>query len=316
MSCIETPRLEARPYPEHLARASRALLSSAVRLPLDPFLAEVAHLVRARYPQHSAQVDEAAADLGVDVLVLTLAQLNYDLALSQYACSTMALATPDGPVVARNMDWCPADLIAGASCLVPTAHGLSAGFVGSVGVVTGLSQRGFGVVLNAVIGGGPDPEGYPMLLFLRHLLDEASDFDDALRRATQTRLASSALITLAGTRNDQRVVVERSPTRAEVRRPTGDQPLLTTNHYRQLARADEPCDRFGCLTRWTRDLPARPGVEDLLALLTREPVANEITAQHIILHPASGLMRMWVPAHLMAAEPAAPMGLRELFGGA
>src|SRR5204862_170667 len=84
--------------------------------------------VRARYPEHAAQVDEAARDLGVDNLVLTLGQLSYDLTLSQYACSTIALATPDGPVAARNMDWCPADLIARASCVVPGGNGILAGW--------------------------------------------------------------------------------------------------------------------------------------------------------------------------------------------
>jgi hypothetical protein len=316
MPCTETLHLSSRPYPGHLVRAARALLADAVQVPLGPMPAELARLVRARYPQHAAQVDEAAHDLGVDPLVLTLGQLSYDLTLSQYACSTVALATPDGPVVARNMDWMPTDLIARASCVVPTEHGLSAGFVGGVGVVTGLSRRGFAVVLNAVVGGGPDLDGYPVLLFLRHLLDEARDFDDAVERATTTRLSSPALITLAGTRNDQRAVVERAPTRAAVRRPVGDQPLLTTNHYRLLARADEYCDRFSCLTGWARELPAAPRVEDLLGLLTRPPVFNEITAQHIVLHPPSGLLRMWVPSELLGGGGHSGAGtLRELLGG-
>jgi hypothetical protein len=315
MACIETPRLDSRPYPDHLVRAARALLADAIRLPLDPMLREVAEVVQARYPQHATQLHEGARDLGVDPVVLTLGQLSYDLVLSQYACSTMALATPDGPVVARNMDWMPADLIARASCVVPTEHGLSAGFVGGVGVVTGLSRRGFAVVLNAVVDSGPDLDGYPVLLFLRHLLDEARDFDDALRQATTTRLTSPALITLAGIHNDQRAVVERTPTRAEVRRPEGDGPLFTTNHYRLLARPDEYCDRFPCLMRWTRELPARPGIEELLALLRREPVFNEITAQHVILHPASGMLRMWVPSALLAGGEHTGSGtLRELLG--
>lgn len=318
MTCIETPRLDSRPFPAPLQDASRALLASSVRLPPDPTLRDLAQMVRDRYPAHRQQIDEAAAELGVDPLLLTLGQLNYDLQMGQFACSTMALATPDGPVAARNMDWWPADLIARASCVVPAGQGHSAGFVGGVGVVTGLSRRGFGVVLNAVVGGPPDLDGYPVLLFLRHLLDEALDFDDALRRATTTRLASSALITLVGTRNHERAVVERTPRHAEVRRPQGDRPLLTTNHYRQMAPPDEGCDRYPCLTRWADDLPARPAAEDLLGLLRRGPVFNEITAQHIVMHPAAGVLRMWVPAELLGEqrERAGSEVLRELLEGA
>src|SRR5439155_24347759 len=126
---------------------------------------------------------------------LTLAKLSYDVLMGLYACSTVALATPGGPVVARNMDWSPEGKIARASCVMPTAHGLNPGPLGCVGVVTGLSRRGFAVVLNAVGCPRLEPAGYPVLLFLRHLLDRAADFDDALRLAQSTPLLSSALIT-------------------------------------------------------------------------------------------------------------------------
>ena len=65
-----------------------------------------------------------------------------------------------------------------------------------------------------------------------------------------------------------------------------------------------------------RELPRRPRPEDLLALLTRPPVANEITAQHVVLHPASGLLRMWVPSALAGGTHADPAALRELLGRA
>src|ERR1700730_3500788 len=34
-----------------------------------------------------------------------LANVSYDLLLAHFGCSTVALATPSGPVVARNMDF-------------------------------------------------------------------------------------------------------------------------------------------------------------------------------------------------------------------
>jgi hypothetical protein len=220
----------------------------------------------------------------------------------------MVLATDQGPVVARNMDWSPTDLIARASCVVPTAHGLNAGFVGAPGIVTGLSQRGFAVVLNAVGCERLEPGGYPVLLFLRHLIDHAADFDDAVRLCSKTALLASGLLTLAGTRNEQRVVVERAPSRFALRWAEGNRPLVTTNHYLALHEGGDCCDRYRALSRWAAELPARPGVEDLLALLLRHPLYNEITAQHIVMHPASGMMRMWVPSGLLSGAEHAPAG--------
>ena len=57
--------------------------------------------------------------------------------------STAALAGPEGPIMARNLDWSPADLLAQAGCVLPLENGLHAGFPGGIGVVTGLSHNCF-----------------------------------------------------------------------------------------------------------------------------------------------------------------------------
>src|SRR5205085_1725240 len=69
-----------------------------------------------------------------------LANVAYDLILSQFGCSTVALPTPTGPVVARNMDFWPEDLLARASYLLRvTRHRqpvfASAVWPGAIGVV-------------------------------------------------------------------------------------------------------------------------------------------------------------------------------------
>jgi hypothetical protein len=309
MNCTETLRLGTPPYPTHLVRASRNLLNhTAPLLRQEPRTVLLAREMLRRYPEHRAHTEAAAGALGGDPLDLMLATLSYDLLMGMYGCSTMVLATDEGPLVARNMDWSPEDLIARASCVVPTANGLNAGFVGAPGVVTGLSKRGFAVVLNAVGCERLDPAGYPMLLFLRHLIDHASDFDDAVRLCSTTPLLASGLLTLAGTRNDQRVVVERAPSRFALRRPEGNRPLVTTNHYLALHAGGDCCDRFRSLSRWAADLPSRQADEDLLGVLLRPPLYNSITAQHIIMRPAAGTMRMWVPTPLLAGAEHAHAG--------
>jgi hypothetical protein len=246
-----------------------------------------------------------------------LANLSYDLVLARLGCSTVALPTPDGPVVARNMDWWPEDLLARASYLIRFSHHgelrfINAGWPGSIGVVTGLSARGFAVILNAVTcAEGVRKTGYPVLLYLRRVLEDARDFDAALGMIAEQKLAAPALITVVGTRNDQRVVVERSPTRAALRWPAGDQPLIATNEYRALVQSGESklgvlahtaCSRYDALNRFFAGHRGDQDIEDagLLYILSDPAVLQSITAQHIILRPRRAEARLFVPSRLMA----------------
>ncbi|HEY7308091.1 MAG TPA: C45 family peptidase [Gemmataceae bacterium] len=289
------------PYPPPQIESARALLAEiAEQLRPHPLSRQAAVLVRQRYLDHAAQIDADARLLGVDPIDLTIANLSYDLFLGLFGCSTIVLATPEGPFVARNMDWLMPDRIARASCVVPLPNGVHAGAVGSTGVVSGQSRHGFVVVLNAVLTDKVDLQGYPVLLFLRHLMDRAGSFDEAVEMACRTRLASAALITLAGTRNEQRVCVERSPRACQQRRPHGDEPLLVTNHYLRLAEP-HACPRFEYLSRQFRRQP-RPDAEGLLALLQHPSVRQDITAQHILASPARGIFRLFVPVDLLEQE--------------
>src|SRR4029077_14571897 len=92
-----------------------------------------------------AEFKAAARTIGADPRDIALANLSYDLVVGALGCSTLVLPTPDGPVIARNMDWWPEGPLARASYLTRCTAGndwrfSSAGFPGSVGVVTGLSS--------------------------------------------------------------------------------------------------------------------------------------------------------------------------------
>jgi len=290
------------PYPPDLLEHSRRLLADvAAALRQHPLAQAAAELVLRRHPRHAGQIADVSRRLGCDPVDLTLANLSYDLALGQFGCSTVALATGEGPVVARNMDWLMPARIARASCVVPLpGGGLSAGFLSAVGVVTGLSRAGFALVLNAVETGRLNPEGYTVLLFLRRLIDEASSFEEAVDVASRTPLAMSALITLVGTRNEQRVCVERSPTEHRRRWARGDAPLLVTNNYRHLGPADL-CPRYACLERNAPRLKG-PSAEELLALLGHPNVRQDITAQEVLIWPAAGRLRLFVPTDLLSVD--------------
>jgi hypothetical protein len=150
-----------------------------------------------------------------------------------------------------------------------------------------------------------------VLLHLRRVLEDAADFDDALRMLSRQRLAAPALFTLAGSRNEQRVVIERTPRRHALRWPNGDEPLLTTNDYRLMtdAQGRDPgdvllrtaCPRYERLGLLVAKHRPEQEVTDaaLLYALSDVGVIQDITAQHVIMRPRTGEMRLFVPRHLL-----------------
>jgi hypothetical protein len=262
--------------------------------------------------RHEAEAASLAKVHGVAADDLVLANISYDLAVASLGCSTALLASPEGPVLARNMDWMPEALLAKASVLLRTHRDgewryTNAGFPGSMGVVSGLSARGFAVVLNAVSSPeGVNTSGYPVLFFLRKVVEDARDFNEAYDWITTQPLTTSALISLAGSANDQRVIVERSPKKAAPRWAKGNEPLFATNHYRKLYPTEgteaEWCSRYNRLCALASSI--EPGVdlsdELLLRGLTDAGVIQGITAQHIVARPGHRRITMYVPGHLVA----------------
>jgi len=255
------------------------------------------------------EAEAIAARHGTSWQAILIANVSYDLLIMQLGCSTVMLPTPDGPVAARNMDWAPEALLARASILLQFQLEdellfQSAGWPGSIGVVTGMSSQGYAIFLHAVAAPeGSDLSGYPMLLFLRTVLEQSDGFSDALKRVSSEPLVTGGLISVVGTKNEQRVVVERAPRRHALRWAKGDEPLMATNHYRMLDIPSEDllagtCSRFDRLKKMAGK-QKQISDETLLGILADKEVRQEITAQHVIMRPALNEMRLFVPAALV-----------------
>lgn len=265
----------------------------------------------------TAEAKSLAARIGGDWQAVMTANLAYDLVLASLGCSCVALATPEGPILARNMDWSPERAMARASVRIDLVRAgkvvhRTANWPGGIGVVTGLSGRGFAVALNAVFHpAGMDRLGYPVLLFLRRVLDDATGFDDAVRRISAQRLMTAGLFTLVGVENRQRVVIERSPREAALRWADGDRPLVATNHYQLLPVESGPlafgltgtsADRCASLTDLVQSR-SQPAVFDdarLLYALTEPSVIQSITAQHVVARPRPGTLNVYIPRRHIA----------------
>lgn len=264
-----------------------------------------------------AETKANAQRVGVDWRDLTLANLSYELVVGMFACSTIAMATASGPVLARNMDFWPEKWLARASTLMRFTRGgeiafVSAGWPGAIGVVSGMSAKGFAVVLNAV-GGGSNKLGYPVLLHLRRVLEDSESFEAAVDWLASERLMAGALFTVVGTENHERVVVERKPSAFVLRHPVGDEPLVTTNDYRLLNSSEHgsvelllqtSCARFDALSQLFANHRATGEVGDseLLYALTDPRVQQTITAQHMIFRPREMLSRLFAPRELVCED--------------
>ena len=305
--------------PDEAVGGGRRLLDAVMKeVPLPARL--LADYVRVKtHNRFHREARAFARRAGVSWRKVTLANVSYDLAIMVLGCSTVALPSPHGPVVARNMDWLPEDVLAQTSYLLRCYRRgelawANAGWPGAIGVVTGLSARGFAVVLNAVTSPeGCDKTGYPTMLHLRRVLEDADGFDSALEMLKEQRLAAPCLLTLAGTENHQRVVIERTPKRHALRWAKPDRPLFTTNDYRLLYSPQDgdegqvgqtSCSRYDALAHFFGEHDARHKIDEstLLYALTDPAVIQEITAQHVIMHPRSQMIRLFVPRRLVAGD--------------
>jgi predicted choloylglycine hydrolase len=73
----------------------------------------------------------------------------------------------------------------------------------------------------------------PAVFLLRRVLEEASDFQSALRTLKEAPLASDSLLLLTGVRAGEMAVIERTPSRAEIRFGESAS-IFVTNDYRTM----------------------------------------------------------------------------------
>ncbi len=295
--------------PDEAVQRALALLGKIAE-GFTPRLAPLADVISARTDKRFQEQIEGLADrLGIDWRSLLLANISYDLEIMRLGCSTCAIPTPDGPILARNLDWDFTDLLSRGSYLTRYLDGtelkyITAGWAGTVGVVTGMSAKGFALALNYVMC--PEKvdmqKGYPVLLFLRRVMEDANSFEEAVEMVSTETLMAPGLITIVGTENAQRVCVERSPSKSAQRWGEEGKSLCATNDYCSLfdgQNFDGFSDgRFEGLCDLTKEMSGDTEVEDetILSILTNPRVIQLNTAQHVIARPYAQTIRVWYPS--------------------
>ncbi|QOY89663.1 C45 family autoproteolytic acyltransferase/hydolase [Paludibaculum fermentans] len=257
-------------------------------------------IVRADY---WAEMEGIASAAGVPVDVVVTGNLYYDaLKAVLVGCTAFAVDTPNGPLHARNLDWWSENDVLRRHTLEtefvggPAGRFRTVGWPGFVGAFSGVAENRFAVTLNAVISDEPLQAAAPVVFALRQVLEEAENFEAVLHTLRTIPLASDSLLLLTGVREGEMVVIERTPTRAEVRRPENGA-IFVTNDYRMLrtglrgfeselqASACRRYDRASALVASQKPKDAA----ECFACLSDPEVRMGLTVQQMVFQAGTGL---------------------------
>jgi acid ceramidase len=293
------------------AAAARALVASYTR-DLGGLERWAAPLVAYRDAMLDDEVRRELAGVarvvGVSDVGVLASNLYYDALKVALGCTAFAAEGPAGPLLARNLDWWSDEhLLARTTLIIEAARGgqvvyRTVGWPGFIGCLSGVAPGRFAVTLNAVLSSDPPALARPVVLVLRDVLATAPSFAAAVERLAATPIASDCLLLVTGVSPGEAVVIERTPTRAALRR-AGDGPLVVTNDYRALttgaaavaALAETSCGRHAsAMFRVAAEQPRDPGA--CFAILADPGVRMNMTVQQMVLDAVTGAVHVRIPA--------------------
>lgn len=250
-----------------------------------------------------AELAGLAQTLGRSPREVALANLYYDALKVVFACTAFACDSNPGPTHARNLDWHTENhALAKHSAIFDFYRAgerrfRTIGWPGFIGALSGVAPGRFSVSLNAVSSAAPIQLAEPVTFLIRDVLDTAPNFDDAVRRLSETPVLSDSLLLVVGTNTGEFAVVERSPADFAVR--TGDGHVVVTNDYRALGDAaavgadsvlaSTACGRFDRATDLIRE--GHRGFD----VLCDPQVKMTITVQQMTIDPTTGEIELRIP---------------------
>ena len=119
----------------------------------------------------------------------------------------------------------------------------SVAWIGMSGVVTGVNAEGIYVSLNAARTDDKGREGMPVEILVREVLENAHTLDEAIALIKKTQVMVPDFYLLGDGKTGESAVLERSPTRAEVRR-SKDETVLTNHALTTAFAGDAENDRL------------------------------------------------------------------------
>lgn len=264
----------------------------------------VAEISRPAVPaDYWAEMQGVASRARVSVEEVVCGNLYYDaLKAVLVGCTAFAVDTPAGPLHARNLDWWSENdslrRYTVQTRFVGAREGefSTVGWPGFVGVFSAVAYNRFAITLNAVISEEPLQMAAPVVFALRQVLEESATFESALQTLRTVPLASDSLLLLTGIREGEMAVIERTPTRAEVRFAENGC-IFVTNDYRKLKTSlrsleselqRTACGRYDRISSLVESRIPRDATE-CLTYLNDPAVRMGMTVQQMVFQAATGL---------------------------
>jgi hypothetical protein len=291
-----------------LALASRDMLGLASRLAAPLVLplgdrASRAWLARNANP-YLDEIDTVAERVGVD----GVHALNVCF---EWGCTSGAVATSDGVMLFRVMDWMfprLGDALVVARQSGPAGEFFAVTWPGVSGIFQGMAPGRFAVAINQapmrLHGRGVvadwlrnrietnRQQGLPPAHLLRQVFETAPDYATACERLGSTPLAVPAIFIVGGVRAGEGCVIERTET-ACMMRPLDGASICAANHFESsfedhgsgwLPRSHDSHERLACAMA-TRDF------KDDLAWFSA-PIANDKTRLAMTANAATGSLEL------------------------
>jgi len=235
---------------------------------------------------------------------ILIANLYYDIVKFAFACTAFAFQKEGHIWHARNLDWWTEnDVLKKYTKVFNYTKGgktvfQSVGWVGFVGVLSGMKPNQFSITLNAIVSDEAPNMAKPITFLLREVLEGDNSFQEAQEILEQTEIICDCLLLIAGTAANEMLVIERTPRSSQTRLAKNGF-IIVTNDYQKIAYEsknqsalkDTSCGRYNqTQLLLEKKLPKNPS--DCFQILNDKAVKMQITVQQMVFNAKLGLIEV------------------------
>ena len=226
------------------------------------------------------------------------------LKIKPFGCTAFAYDTPNGPVHARNMDWCDYNNQLSEQTTIIHHKGRlredsfkTISWAGISGVLSAIKKGYFTITLNMTSCDEFDI-GQPVVFLIRRVLEESHSFDQAVKILSEEDILSDCLLLVTGINQGEMVVIERTPTNSFVRYPTNGYIAVANEYVKHNPNkvnkehlVEKSAGRYGRITELLEQ--SKPtSMDNCFDYLDDDKVKLSITLQQMVMCANTGELKV------------------------